>query len=161
MGRINNVILTFGSRAYISFKLWSEKVNVKLLKVPSDIFTNFSKLGSYVMLEPKEVSLIGILSNISEGEVQLFETKEHLIIIELTVVPIGVSVDDIFQLTVCVVGGKVPAANPIIVLIEPVEAKTNCGVDDVVGNPAPEYKPLEGCVYVPMVASVGTRNVNN
>jgi hypothetical protein len=103
------------------------------------------------------VSLIGILSIISEGIVHLFEIKEHCIIIELTVEPTGVSVEDAFQLAVCVVGGNVPASNPIIFLIEPVDAKTNLGVLAVVGNPLPEYKPVEGCVYVvPKSASIGT-----
>jgi hypothetical protein len=51
------------------------------------------------------VSLIGILSIISDGVAHLFEIKEHCIMIELTVEPTGVSVDDVFQLAVCVVGG--------------------------------------------------------
>jgi hypothetical protein len=107
------------------------------------------------------VSLIGILSIISEGIVHLFEIKEHCIIIELTVEPTGVSVEDAFQLAVCVVGGNVPASNPIIFLIEPVDAKTNLGVLDVVGNPVPlkEYKPFEGLVYEPI--ALGTKKVNN
>jgi len=93
LGRIIKVILTFGSLAYISFKFWSLKENVKLLKVPSDTATNLSKDGWYIIFEPKEVSLIGILSIISEGVVHALWTKEHCIIIELTVEPTGVSVD--------------------------------------------------------------------
>ena len=75
--------------------------------------------------------------------------------------PTGVSVDDVFQLAVCVVGGKVPAENPIMSLIDPDDAKTIFGVLAVVGNPVPveEYKPLEGLVYVPI--AFGTRKVNN
>jgi hypothetical protein len=108
------------------------------------------------------VSLIGILSIISEGVVHLFEIKEHCIIIELTVEPTGVSVEDVFQDAVCVVDGNVPASNPIIFLIDPDDAKTNCGVLAVVGNPVKlpeEYKPVEGLVYEPI--ELGTKNVNN
>ena len=69
------------------------------------------------------MSLIGILSIISDGIVHLFEIKEHCIINEFTVEPTGVSVDDVFQLAVRVVGGNTPASNPIIFLIDPVDEK--------------------------------------
>ena len=99
---------------------------------------------------------MGIASIISDGTVHLLETKEHCIIIEFTVEPIGVNVDNTSPVVVVWVEGKVPASKPIIVLIDPVDAKTNWGVYAVVGNPVPtvEYRPDEGRVYVPI--DVGT-----
>jgi hypothetical protein len=46
-------------------------------------------------LEPKEVSLMGIESKISDGTVIGLRTKEHCIMIEFTVDPTGVKVDKI------------------------------------------------------------------
>ena len=46
------------------------------------------------MLEPNEVSLMGIESKISDGTVTGLLTNEHCIIIELTVEPTGVKVDE-------------------------------------------------------------------
>ena len=45
-------------------------------------------------MEPNEVSLMGIESKISDGTVIGLFTKEHCIIIELTVEPTGVKVDN-------------------------------------------------------------------
>jgi len=86
--------------------------------------------------------------------VHLLEINEHCIIIEFTVEPTGVKVDNTSLEAVAGDDGKVPEAKPIIVLIDPVDAKTNWGVLAVVGNPNPEeavaYKPDEGRVYVPI-----------
>ena len=111
------------------------------------------------MLDPKLTSFIGIESIISVGLVHLLEIKEHCIRIEFTVDPTGVKVDNTSLEAVAWVDGKVPEANPMIVLIDPVDAKTNCGVYAVVGNPVPdaEYNPEVGRVYVPIPASVGTK----
>ncbi len=100
------------------------------------------------MLEPKLTSFIGIESMISVGLVHLLEIREHCIRIELTVEPIVVKVDNTSLEAVAGDDGKVPEAKPIIVLIDPVDAKTNWGVLAVVGSPVPpvEYKPEEGRV---------------
>ena len=60
--------------------------------LPSRIFIHFSKLGSYVMLEPK-VEFIGIASRISDGCVTLLFIKLHLMNKPLTVEPLGVEVE--------------------------------------------------------------------
>ncbi len=66
---------------------------MKPLYVPLAILTNFSNDGLYTRLLPKDAEVIGIESKISDGTVTRFETKEHSMTNELTVVPIGVSVD--------------------------------------------------------------------
>ena len=66
-----------------------------MLKVPSDKPINFSKDGSYVILEPKEVLCMGIESKISDGTMTGLLTNEHCIMIEFTVDPTGVKVDKI------------------------------------------------------------------
>jgi hypothetical protein len=57
--------------------------------------------------------------------VHLLEIKEHCIRIEFTVEPIGVDVDSTSLDAVAGDDGKVPDANPIIVLIDPVDDKTS------------------------------------
>ncbi len=125
-----------------------------MLNVPSDTVTNRSNDGWYVILEPKLTSLIGIESIISVGLAHLFEIKEHCIRIEFTFDPIGVKVDNTLLDAVAGDDGYVPASKPIIVFIDPVDARTSWGVLAVVGNPYAEesmaYKPLEGRVYVPI-----------
>ena len=80
------------------------------------------------MLAPNVASLIGIESIISVGFVHLLEIREHCIRIEFTVEPMGVKVYNTSLDAVAWVDGKVPEAKPIIVLIDPVDAKTNWGV---------------------------------
>jgi hypothetical protein len=61
----------------------------------------------------------------SVGFVHRLEIREHCIRIEFTVEPIGVKVDNTSLEAVAGDDGNVPAAKPIIVLIDPVDAKTN------------------------------------
>jgi hypothetical protein len=93
--------------------------------------------------------------------VHLLEIKVQCIRSELIVDPTGVKVDKAFPLVVVCDDGNVPEAKPIIFLIDPKDAKTNCGVYAVVGSPVPvrEYKPVVGLVYVPIV--VGTEKYKN
>ena len=57
---------------------------------------------------------MGIASIISDGTVHLLETKEHCIIIEFTVEPIGVKVDNTSLDAVAGDDGYVPASKHII-----------------------------------------------
>ena len=72
--------------------------------------------------------VIGIESKISDGTVTRFETNEHCMINELTVVPIGVNVDNNDWLVTVWAAGKVPDAKPIIVPMLPDVGIINCGV---------------------------------
>ena len=127
-GLIINVIDTFGSFAYTSFKFLSLNVNVNSLYVPSYILTNFSNDGLYVIFAPNVASEIDIESSISDGVVHLLEIKVQCIRSELIVDPTGVKVDKAFPLVVVCDDGNAPEAKPIIFLIDPKDAKTNCGV---------------------------------